>query len=356
MSGVKEGQRDPRTTEETQLLTYVRSLGVSETELAAALKIGLGALGPLALDLATRPPGQARTLEAFANNSANPRFTRQLWRACGLPDSTEFPFPVTPDIGEAVTFLAGFADLVGEDTILGFTRVLGGSAARMAEALSDTARIGVEIPQRESGVPYPEVVRDYSSLAREALPELFKVIAALFRRHLILVSYQQWTADEAGAAVTLDRTVGFADLVSSSDALSSLSVAQIAAMIDRFEDQVWDIVTRAGGRIVKMIGDEAMFVHPEPTAACGIAKELLLASPHPIRIGLARGAVVALHGDYYGPTVNLAARLVAVAPASSVVLSHTAAVPDHDLHYEPIEVGALKGFVDPGPIVRMVVE
>src|SRR5437667_9633658 len=40
----------------------------------------------------------------------------------------------------------------------------------------------------------------------------------------------------------------------------------------------------------------------------------------PVRVGLAAGSVVALQGDYYGETVNVAARLVAVARPSTVAV------------------------------------
>jgi adenylate cyclase len=158
--------------------------------------------------------------------------------------------------------------------------------------------------------------------------------------------------------VTVDRTVGFADLVSSTEALVSLSPAQIAAMVELFERHAWDIVTRAGGRIVKLIGDEAMFVHVDPRVACEIAKELVVNSAHPIRVGLATGAVVALQGDYYGPTVNLAARLAGASPASAVVVSEavTLDVNVGDLQFEPIDVGPLKGFVKPEPTFRLTID
>ena len=68
----------------------------------------------------------------------------------------------------------------------------------------------------------------------------------------------------------------------------------------------------------------------------------------PVRVGLADGPAVALHGDYYGPVVNLAARLVAVAPPSSVLVSDTVrgAAVAGDLAFEPFETGPVRGFTD----------
>jgi adenylate cyclase len=127
-------------------------------------------------------------------------------------------------------------------------------------------------------------------------------------------------------------------------------------MVDLFDRHTWDTVTRAGGRIVKLIGDEAMFVHADPRVACDIAKELVATSPHPIRVGLARGEVVALHGDYYGPTVNLAARLTGASPSSAIVVSEAVKVANRNLHFEAIDLGPLKGFDQPGTTFRLVVD
>ena len=94
-------------------------------------------------------------------------------------------------------------------------------------------------------------------------------------------------------------------------------------MVRRFEEQVWDLVTRAGGRVVKLIGDEAMFVVEDVARACDVGLAFVEASPHPVRVGLACGPVVGLYGDYYGETVNLAARLVRAATPSTLVVSES---------------------------------
>lgn len=116
-----------------------------------------------------------------------------------------------------------------------------------------------------------------------------------------------------------------------------------------------DVVIRHGGRVVKLIGDEAMFVVDSPVAAWAVARELVAASPQPVRIGLAHGGIVALHGDLYGPTVNLAARLVAVAPSGAVVVSDSvrAAVAGR-VDVEPIDVGPLRGFPDVAGAFRLI--
>ena len=97
-------------------------------------------------------------------------------------------------------------------------------------------------------------------------------------------------------------------------------------MVRRFEEISHDIVTGLGGRVVKMIGDEAMFVVDSVVAAARIglglaeayADDELLSD---VRVGLAVGPVLVQDGDYYGPAVNLAHRVVNIANPGTVLMS-----------------------------------
>ena len=97
-------------------------------------------------------------------------------------------------------------------------------------------------------------------------------------------------------------------------------------MVGRFETLAYDTVASHGGRIVKMIGDAVMFVTDEPAAGAEIG--LTLAEVYSadetvsdVRVGLAHGTVLGLEGDYFGPTVNLASRIVNIAYVGAVVVS-----------------------------------
>ena len=83
-------------------------------------------------------------------------------------------------------------------------------------------------------------------------------------RTSLSVSRGTWSLDEEQAAVTRERTVGFADLVGYTSSTRALSLTGLAAMIAQFEARASDVVARFGGRLVKLIGDEAMFAVDEP--------------------------------------------------------------------------------------------
>jgi adenylate cyclase len=289
------------------LVAKAIELGGTDDEILAAARTT--SVGPLIMDLAMRPPGGTVSLATFAETSGlDPAFVRRTWSALGLPSEGPVPTFVSTDAAAAVHIIAFLAQNLGDDAAVGIARVVGAGTASLAEAVANATRIGAELPHLETGVPYDELVNEMVTVVRELLPPMWDAVGAVFRRHLALVSYQKWAPDEARRAVTTTRTIGFVDLVGSTEVLRSQTVADLAASIDAFEQLMWDVVSRHGGRVVKLIGDEAMFVLDSPRAACDLARELVQTSPQPVRVGLAHGEIVALHGDCYGPTVNLADR------------------------------------------------
>jgi hypothetical protein len=75
-----------------------------------------------------------------------------------------------------------------------------------------------------------------------------------------------------------------------------------------------------------MIGDEVMFVVPTATGAAAIGLSLAEAYAgdqllSDVRVALAVGPVLVQDGDFYGPVVNLASRLVGVANPGTVLVS-----------------------------------
>ena len=57
----------------------------------------------------------------------------------------------------------------------------------MAEALANALHVGIEMPEREGGVPYSEVIGQMTREAHGLLPTVWNAVGAVFRRHLVLV-------------------------------------------------------------------------------------------------------------------------------------------------------------------------
>jgi adenylate cyclase len=120
--------------------------------------------------------------------------------------------------------------------------------------------------------------------------------------------------------------VGFADMVGFTTLSQQLSEEELAAVVARFEEVAHDTVTAGGGRVVKMIGDEAMFVTESALSAARIGLALAEAYADDellsdVRVALAVGPVLVQDGDFYGPVVNLASRLVNMAAPGAVIVT-----------------------------------
>jgi class 3 adenylate cyclase len=343
------GLYDPTSSDATDRLRMLADAfdhGATLEEVTRAAGVGYN-LGPLILDLAMRPAGDTQDLADFAGTDADAELIRRMWSAFGLPDS-EFPVVrVTPDAADALRLLTAMASLSGEDSALGVARVMGSSMARLAETVTAAFRVGGEVPRLNTGTSRAEVAETAARVARDLLPSFLEALAAVFRRHLVSVSYQTWSTDTEQTEVTMERTVCFADLVGSTELLRDVSIREMANMLRRFEEQVWDLVSASGGRVVKLIGDEAMMVFEEPAQACRVALDLINSSERPMRIGMAHGTVVSLYGDYFGETVSLAARLVDQADPSTLLVSESVS---HQvgtgLTFEALEPLVLKGFAE----------
>jgi adenylate cyclase len=119
--------------------------------------------------------------------------------------------------------------------------------------------------------------------------------------------------------------VGFADLVSFTRLVRRLSEHELARVVQRFEALASDIVTAHGGRVIKTVGDEVLFVAMGAAPAAAIAIDLVEAMAEDdvlpdVRVGMASGQVVSRLGDVFGNTVNRASRLTALARPGTVLV------------------------------------
>jgi adenylate cyclase len=148
--------------------------------------------------------------------------------------------------------------------------------------------------------------------------------------------------------------LGFVDLVGSTAWAESTNLREQSLALARFESAAWTSAVLAGGRVIKTIGDEVFFAAPTAEAACRIGIEVCQAAAEDEVLPPARGAVgigpaTPREGDYYGPLVNLVARLVkAGAPGEVVVTEAVAADLSTDKwSFRPLEPTNLRGIEEP---------
>ncbi len=184
-------------------------------------------------------------------------------------------------------------------------------------------------------------------------------LQALFRGHFD-AAMRRLRESRTGKSVDTARlAIGFVDLVGFTTLSRSMEPRDLADMIERFEDTAHEVATANNGRVVKLIGDEVMFVAVDATAACEIALTIVErvgddASVTP-RGGLAFGELIIRGGDYFGPLVNLAARLAELAvPNELLVTPEVAAHARSDrLRFEPAGRRLPKGFDAPVALLTL---
>lgn len=335
-----------------ELARYALSLGATTAEVEASEK-----LDELALDLTLRPRGDATLRQAASGCGVALEKVQRLMESAGLPAAAGAL--LTNDEADAVRLLADLAPaLIGEDATMQVSRVAGHSMTRMAEMLVGVFRLQVQLPYRDAGTRNSEIVKEYSRIAETVLPSFVRTLDAILRHQIVAVTERVWSTDVERSAVTLERSVGFADLVGFTEMATSSSVSELTRVLLEFDQWSTEVVNRLGGQVVKTIGDEVMFVAESASDACRIALDLLDGDSRrlpPVRVGVASGEVISALGDLYGPDVNLAARLVSAADPATVVVSDDVRMGalESGLEFDPLPPLSLKGIPTPVTAYRV---
>jgi adenylate cyclase len=125
------------------------------------------------------------------------------------------------------------------------------------------------------------------------------------------------------------HTFLFADLVGFTALAESEGDDRALEVVLALQRRVGELLVEHCAEQVKAIGDGLMLRCDEPEAAIRLGLRLVDAlgdepGVPPVRVGIHTGPAVANDGDWYGRTVNVAARLCAVAPGGAVMVSEAA--------------------------------
>ena len=129
----------------------------------------------------------------------------------------------------------------------------------------------------------------------------------------------------------LIRSLGFVDIVSFTQRAQGMSKAALTHMLEDFENTARDVISARGARVVKTIGDAVMYISDDLLIAADVVTALvdeLQKGPDAIRVraSLVEGRVISRSGDVFGPTVNLASRLVDAAEPGGIRLDESTAM------------------------------
>ena len=322
--------------------------------------------GSMTLDFADSP-----TYERFA--TLGTETFQQVSTRAGVPVALLTMIREANGAGSATP-----ADLMREDELrvvpfieaqvaLGFSgagierliRVYGDSLRRMAEAEAEWFRAEVVEPNMAAGRPINEIAETGTAVGLNQSSEQ-AILAMLHAQEMqtwmsnIIGGFQQ-VMDRDGlhesklrhpAICFLDIT-GYTRLTQEQ---GDRAAAELAGSLNRLVKRTSQV---HGGRPVKWLGDGVMCHFPDPgpgvLAALDMVDGIAEAGLPRAHVGLHAGPLVSQEGDYYGQTVNLAARIADYARPGEVLVSDAVvaasrSTPDaHGIAFDDIGNVELKG-------------
>ena len=282
-------------------------------------------------------------------------------RVIGLP-TPPLDQPARPDELAAMEQFAQLRALpIPSEARLHALRVTADSMRRAAEVQSELFRTYVVDPlilahqdRLEEG---NKLVSQISSRANPTTTALTSWIYQRYIEHEALKSVtERMEMAVSGQAPVPNRekdpSVAFVDLTGYTVLTADAGDREAADLAQKFNDLLLDATRRQDGRVVKTMGDGAMLFFARGRSAVLAGLELTQTGPAaglpPLRVGINRGPVVAQSGDYYGTTINVAARISDYARPHEVLLSSTV-LPEGQDGIELEEIGdvTLKGVAQP---------
>ena len=277
---------------------------------------------------------------------------RRLWRALGFPEHGEERAFNNADVEAVSTLVAGVeSGLIDLDLAVTLTRAVGQTMARLADW--EVAALVPRIEELQgSGDGAPTRIETARQLLEEFGGPFEELLIYSWRRHLAaaVARMEAMGADEEDLS-TSQVSVGFADIVSFTALSNDLSRERIGDLVELFESRCADVVARHNGRVIKSIGDSVLFVNDDPIRAYDTAEGIITVIGRDkrmpdVRVGLASGSVVMRMGDVFGPPVNMAARLTAVARRNRIIIDAATArlLPEDQFETRRLPARPMRGF------------
>ncbi len=339
------------------------ALGIDANAVADALASGDLTLGYVEIG-GRRPPRSDQTFAELSDEIDIPFVTlERIYVAFGLPRPAPDEYVREEDLP-----LMGFIPvLVGaglsEGDVLRLARVWGDSARRVAQFQSHYLHHSIEEPFRQRGLrdnaAFEAALREVGVRSGRSGEDL---LGWLYRRHSEvfetehLFDHVETALEDAGVHRKQPRQVEgcvFADL-SGYTRLTEESGDEEAARVSlKLAELVNEIASRHRGAVVKMLGDGVHFHFKDPHDAVMASLEIVdtvhPAGLPPAHVGVNAGPMIYDEGDYFGRTVNIAARIASQAGPAQVFVGEDVLPHITPSGFRLLEVGAfeLKGIAKP---------
>jgi adenylate cyclase len=254
-------------------------------------------------------------------------FLEREWRALGLALAADDEPAYTERDVEAAKRVQQLRDAgVPDEGVLEVARLLGMTMSQLAAA---NRRLIADAFMEVGDTEY-DVAKRFAAAAEAFMPligESLEYVLALHLREQIRHDAFNLAEVSSGRASSADEvTVCFADMVDFTRLGETLDPDALGSVTGRLGELAAAVV-EPPVRLVKLIGDAAMIVGPEPNPVLDSALELVAAAESEgdefplLRAGVASGMALPRSGDWYGRPVNLASRITAIARPASVLVS-----------------------------------
>lgn len=252
-------------------------------------------------------------------------FLRRQWRALGMAAASDDAAVYSERDVEAAKRVRELRDAgVADDGILEVGRLLGMTMSQLAAA---NRRLVADTFMHEGDTEY-DVATRFAEAARSFMPVIGDLLPYALAVHLReQIRHDAFGLAELSSGRAADRdevTVCFADMVGFTQLGEMLDPAALGSVTGRFGELAAEAI-EPPVRLVKLIGDAAMFVGPEPEPVVEAALELVENAAEEgedfplLRAGVACGEALPRGGDWYGRAVNIASRITAIARPDSVL-------------------------------------
>ncbi len=353
-----------------RVVTDLHAMGIETEALATALASGHLTLGYLE-SAGRRHPRSDRTFAEVAKEIGVPFTTlERIYVAFGLLRPARDERVREEDLQVIKILPVLFGAGVEEGEVLRMARVWGDSARRVAQYLPHYFHTTVEERFRRRGLrdnqAFEAAIREVGVRAGRSGEDL---LGWLFRRHSeVFMSEHQFehvetALEHAGVRPRPPQNAEaavFADL-SGYTQLTEESGDEVAAEISLTLAQlVNEIAARHRGSVVKMLGDGVHFHFRDPSDAVRGSLEIVERARSeglpPAHVGVNAGPMIYDEGDYFGGTVNIAARIASHATADQVLVGEDLERSVEPAGFRLVQVGPveLKGVRRPVTIYQAV--
>jgi adenylate cyclase len=322
-AGLLDGLAGEERAHRVELLEQLSARGVGFEELERAAAEGRLALLPVERELAGEPTYSQREISELSGLTIEQ--LDELRRALGLIVSDPDERVLSAQDLEAAERLRVFVDAgIEPEAMIETARVMAMSMSQLAAANREL--IGPLLASGATGElaiarGVEELVGALTPLIGPTLEYIYKQQLREQLRHVVLD-----VELAAGDAAADEMAVAFADLVGFTRLGERLAPEELGRLTGRLGDLATAVAT-GPVRLVKLIGDAAMFAAPDAAVLVESALELSAAAAEEgedfpqLRVGVDLGPVLARGGDLYGSTVNVASRVTAIARPGSVLVT-----------------------------------